>query len=185
MSRNEARVRKGRITVLEDFRFEDEERPPEGFPWEPSGEDEIPPPGRDLDEKEVQVVGVYEHADPAGGQPAALVLLRDARGRSVPIFIGRFEAMAIWLALEGTSADRPLTHDLLNNVISRMGGTIERILIDDLWNNTYYAKLTITVNGKTLEIDSRPSDGIALAVRAKAPIYMAEAVLERAAVQEE
>lgn len=173
------------FTVLDDFKFEDEDRP-EGFPWEPPGEGEIPPPGSgDLDEKEVQVVGVYEHPEQAGGQPAALVLLRDSRGRSVPIFIGKFEAMAIWLALEGTSADRPLTHDLLNNVISRMGGTIERILIDDLWNNTYYAKLTIAVDGKTLEIDSRPSDGIALAVRAKAPIYMAEAVLERAAVQEE
>ena len=66
-----------------------------------------------------------------------------------------------------------------------MGGTIERILIDDLWNNTYYAKLTITIDGRTVEIDSRPSDGIAVALRAKAPIYMAEAVLERAAVQEE
>ncbi len=101
------------------------------------------------------------------------------------IFIGKFEAMSIWLALEGASADRPLTHDLLNNMIDRMGGKVERILIDDLWNNTYYAKVTIGHDGKTIEVDARPSDGIALALRAKAPIYMAEAVLERAAVREE
>ncbi len=168
--------------MADEFKFDDEERP-EDFPWKPEdGDDEDARDPENLDEKEVQVVGVFEHPEQVGGQSTALVLLRDSRGRSVPIFIGRFEAMSIWLALEGTTADRPLTHDLLNNVIGRMGGTIERILIDDLWNNTYYAKLTITIDGRTVEIDSRPSDGIAVALRAKAPIYMAEAVLERAAV---
>ena len=101
------------------------------------------------------------------------------------IWIGRFEALAISLALEGASADRPLTHDLLNNIVNKMDGTVERILIDDLWNNTYYAKITIAHNGKTIEIDSRPSDAIALSLRAKAPIFMIESVLEKAAVQEE
>lgn len=171
--------------MAEDFNFEDEERP-EGFLWNPSeGEEQPPRESGDLKEKEVHVVGVFEHPEQGAGQPTALVLLRDARDRSVPIFIGKYEAMAIWLVLEGQAADRPMTHDLLNNVIGKMGGKVEQILIDDLWNNTYYAKLTISVDGKQIEIDSRPSDGIALALRAKAPIYMAEAVLERAAVQEE
>ena len=112
-------------------------------------------------------------------------MLRDAGSRSVLIWIGKFEAYSISLALEGATADRPITHDLLNNVINRMGGSVERILIDDLWNDTYYAKVTIAVNGKTMDIDSRPSDAIALGLRAKCPIYMIEGVLEKASVKEE
>lgn len=173
--------------MADDFNFDDEERLDSSFFGRSEGEDETPPPSSDqnLEEKEVKVVGVYEHHEEGTAQPSAFVLLRDNRGRSVLIFIGKFEAMSIWLALEGASADRPLTHDLLNNIINRMGGTIERILIDDLWNNTYYAKVTIAYDGKTMDIDARPSDGIAVGLRAKAPIYMAESVLERAAVQEE
>jgi hypothetical protein len=106
-------------------------------------------------------------------------------GRAVPIWIGRFEAMAISLALEGTTADRPLPYDMFHNIINKMGGTVDRILIDDLWNKTYYAKISISYDSKSLDADSRPSDAIALALRAKAPIYMAEAVLEKAAVKEE
>lgn len=170
-----------------DFNFDDDDRLDGSF-FEPSSEGEERPPrdDQDIDEKEVQVVGVYEHREEGSAQPpSAFVLVRDSQERSVLIFIGKFEAMSIWLALEGTSADRPLTHDLLNNVISRMGGKIERVLIDDLWNNTYYAKVSISHNGGTVEIDARPSDGIAVALRAKAKIYMAESVLERAAVKEE
>lgn len=172
----------------DDFSFDDEERLDSSFfkPSDEGGEERRPQGDQDLDEKEVQVVGVYEHREEGSAQPpSAFVLVRDARERSVLIFIGKFEAMSIWLALEGTSADRPLTHDLLNNVINKMGGTIERVLIDDLWNNTYYAKVTIAHNGDSMEIDARPSDGIAVALRAKAKIYMAESVLERAAVKEE
>lgn len=172
----------------DDFGFDDEDRLDSSF-FQPSGEEgeeRRPHEDRDIDEKEVQVVGVYEHREEGSAQPpSAFVLVRDALDRSVLIFIGKFEAMSIWLALEGTSADRPLTHDLLNNVINRMGGTIERVLIDDLWNKTYYAKISIAHNGVTQEIDARPSDGIALALRAKAKIYMAESVLEMAAVKEE
>lgn len=151
-------------------------------------EDEGLPPieGEPQGEREVKVAGVYEQQDQLTGQPSAfVVILRDSIGRSVPIWIGRFEAMAISLALEGASADRPLPYDMFNNVISRMGGKIERILIDDLWNNTYYAKISITYNGKSFDADSRPSDAIALGLRAKAPIYMAESVLAKAAVKEE
>lgn len=171
--------------MANDFSFEDEDPFRDSFFGEPE-EGERPP--RDVDggeEHEVRVIGVYEHRPEDSPQPAAFVLLRDAAERSVLIFIGKFEAMSIWLALEGTTADRPLTHDLLHNIIDRMGGKVERVLIDDLWNNTYYAKVTISYNAKTVEVDARPSDGIALALRAKAPIYMAEAVLEKAAVREE
>ena len=171
----------------DDFNFDDEDRLDSSF-FEPSEEGEERPPrdAQDLDEKEIKVIGVYEHREEGSTQPpSAFVLVRDDLERSVLIFIGKFEAMSIWLALEGTSADRPLTHDLLNNVINKMGGTVERVLIDDLWNNTYYAKVTISHNGDTIDIDARPSDGIAVALRAKAKIYMAESVLERAAVREE
>jgi len=169
----------------DDFNFEEEDRFDGSFFNTP---EEGEPPDRGegpIEEKEVKVIGVYEHRAEDQPQPTAFVLLRDATERSVLIFIGKFEAMSIWLALEGTSADRPLTHDLLNNVVARMGGIVDRVLIDDLWNNTYYAKVSISYDGRSIDIDARPSDGIALALRAKAPIYMAESVLERAAVREE
>lgn len=171
--------------MADDFESGEEKQPDEPI-WEPP-DDDAPPPREDgsLEEKEVKVMGVYEHVEQGSGQPTAFVLLRDARSRSVLIVIGKFEAMAISLALEGQAADRPLPYDLLNNIVGKMGGAVERILIDDLWNNTYYAKVVLASNGETLEVDSRPSDAIALGLRARAPIYMAEAVLERAAVQEE
>jgi bifunctional DNase/RNase len=172
--------------VADEYNFEDEERPEELFQNPFEGDEGAPREGDDLNEKEVKVAGVYEQHDQSGMQPSAfVVLLRDSLGRAVPIWIGRFEAMAISLALEGTSADRPLPYDMFHNIITKMGGAIDRILIDDLWNNTYYAKISITFDSKSLDADSRPSDAIALALRAKAPIYMAEAVLEKAAVKEE
>ncbi len=139
---------------------------------------------RDLDEKEVKVMGVYEHLE-QGMEPAAFVLLRDTRGRQVLIWIGRYEAYAISLALEGTAPDRPMTHDLMKNLMDRLGGRMERIVIDDLWHETYYAKISIASNGKMVDVDSRPSDAIALALRAKAPIYVAESVLQQAAVPDD
>lgn len=143
---------------------------------------------RHLDEKEVKVVGVYEHQEQGRTpefSPPAFVLLRDNQGRQVLIFIGRPEAFAISLALEDKGVDRPLTHDLLKSIIDSVGGKIERILIDDIWQDTYYAKVVLNVNGKCLEIDSRPSDALALALRAKAPIFMAEYVLKQASINEE
>ena len=173
----------------EEHNFEEEDEKPEeeiledGIP----DFDELPPPDREgsedrhLDEKEVKVVGVYEHQDTATAQPAAFVLLRDNKGRSVLIWIGRPEAFSISVALEGASADRPMTHDLMKNIVSRLGGTVERIIIDDLWHDTYYAKIHVAVNGNIIEIDSRPSDAIALATQAGAPIFVEEEVLEKAA----
>jgi uncharacterized protein len=132
---------------------------------------------RDLNEKEVKVVGVYEH--PKG----AFVLLRDSRGRAMPIFIGHPEALSISLAIEGHSTPRPLTHDLIRILLERLGATVEAVLVDDLYNNTYYAKISMTVDGKPVDIDCRPSDAIAIALRTKAAIYVADAVLEEAQVE--
>ncbi|HPP76144.1 MAG TPA: bifunctional nuclease family protein [Armatimonadota bacterium] len=173
--------------------FEEENRPEDEIPSEGLPEfgdmGDMPDRGasedKRLDEKEVKVVGVYEHQDSITAQPAAFVLLRDNQGRSVLIWIGRPEAYSISVALEGASMDRPMTHDLMKNIIQRLGGTVDRIVIDDLWHETYYAKVHIVINGSVVEIDSRPSDAIALGLRTKAPIYMAESVLEQAAVYEE
>lgn len=151
--------------------------------WEPSPDDD---PGgepengaaRDLDEKAVTVVGVFEHTDPATpGSGQTFVLLQDDRARKVPIWIGKFEAVAISMALEGEQFDRPLTHDLLRLVVERLGAEVDRIVIDDLWQDTFYAKLSLSRGETMVQIDCRPSDAIALAVRARAPIYVAEAVI--------
>jgi len=146
--------------------------------------DEIPPEevearrNREINEKEVKVLGVYEH--PRGG---AFVLLRDGRGRTMPIWIGQPEAVSISMALEGGPAPRPMTHDLIRLLLERLGATVEHILVDDLYNNTYYAKIALHQNGKALDVDCRPSDAIAVALRLKAPIYVADAVLEEAQVE--
>lgn len=133
---------------------------------------------RSLNEKEVKVMGVYAHQE-QGTAANHFVLLRDNRGRRVPIWVGQFEAWAISLALEGDSPDRPFTHDLLRLFLERLEATIERIVIDDLWNEVFYAKIELVKpNGESTDIDARPSDAIALALRFHAPIYMAESVLE-------
>ena len=105
------------------------------------------------------------------GTVQRFVQLQDDEGRDLTISIGPFEAMAISLVMEGTQLDRPMTHDLLKAVIERMGGDLDRVVIDDLWNATYYAKLYVRLGGEELEIDSRPSDAIALAVRFGCPIF--------------
>lgn len=133
---------------------------------------------RNLEEREVHVVGVYEHSEQQLNNP--FVLIRDNQGRCVLIWVGRFEAWAISMAIEGAAADRPLTHDLLKNTTERLGARVERIVIDDLWGETFYAKIWLSTNGKAISVDSRPSDAIALALRVKCPVYMTEAVLEDA-----
>jgi bifunctional DNase/RNase len=154
---------------------------PNANPYETTGETENRVP-RSLNEKEVKVMGIWgaqDPADPTGPPKQTFVLLRDNRGRKAPIFIGSFETMAIQWALEGQTPERPMTHDLLKIAIDRLGGTIERITIDDLWQGTFYAKITVAQKGgETQDIDCRPSDAIALALRARAPIYMAETVIE-------
>ena len=128
---------------------------------------------QDLNEKEVKVMGVYEY--PHGG---AFVLLRDSRGRNLPIWIGQEQMVSIALAIEGGATPRPMTHDLTRLLVEKLGGGIEYILVDDLHNNVYYAKLGLRQSDRQMEIDCRPSDAIAMALRFKAPIYVADHVLE-------
>ena len=140
---------------------------------------------RALNEKEVKVMGVYMHQDQSLPSPQHFVLLRDNRGRRVPIWVGQFEAWAISFALEGEAPDRPFTHDLIKILLDRLDANVERVIIDDLWNETFYAKIGLTrPGGEALEIDARPSDAIAIALRSRAPIYMAESVLEATVRQE-
>ncbi len=111
-------------------------------------------------------------------QDQQVIWLREVDGeRTFPIVIGSSEAMAIDRRLKGKPAQRPLTHDLLASVIEQMGGTLERIEINNLKNHTFYARLHIRQNGKLIPIDSRPSDAIALGIANTVPIFVAENVL--------
>ena len=107
-----------------------------------------------------------------------VVILRDFEGkRYLPILIGPFEATAIALALEGTPVPRPLSHDLMKSIIESLKATVSRIVIHDIHDNTFYAKVVLEIDGKSIEIDARPSDSIALALRANAPIYVSERIV--------
>jgi hypothetical protein len=115
-----------------------------------------------------------------------IVVLREDEGeRFLPIWIGPFEADSITMQLQGMEVHRPLTHDLLKNVIETLGGEVLHILINGLERNTYFARIVLDVDGDSVEIDSRPSDAIALAVRVSAPIYVTEEVMEQAGLQPE
>ncbi len=112
-----------------------------------------------------------------------VVILREKGAeRYLPIWIGPAEADAIAIKLQGVAVPRPLTHDLLDSVITALGALVSLIIVCDLHDDTFYAKVILDVNGKQIEIDSRPSDAMALAVRAKAPIYAAESVLDKAGI---
>lgn len=107
-----------------------------------------------------------------------VVILKDLEGkRHLPILIGPFEATAIALALEGTQVPRPLSHDLMKSIIESLDARVERIVIDDIKENTFYAKVVLQSNGDSLEIDARPSDSIALALRTNAPIFVSEQII--------
>ena len=107
-----------------------------------------------------------------------VIVLREVEGdRSFPIVIGIFEATSIDRRVKGMQSPRPLTHDLVVSVIEEMSGELQDIVISDLRDHTYYAKLRVRQDGELIEIDCRPSDAIAIAVTAKVPIYVAEEVL--------
>jgi bifunctional DNase/RNase len=110
-----------------------------------------------------------------------VIVLREKDGeRSFQIVIGIFEAVAIDRKLKEREPLRPMTHDLLDNTIKEMGGTLERIVVNDLQDNTFYARLHIATKHGTAEVDARPSDAVALAVRAGCPLYVEEDVLKQA-----
>ena len=112
-----------------------------------------------------------------------VVILKEKESdRYLPIWIGPAEADAIAVKLQDISVPRPLTHDLLRSVIDNLGGSVHHILVNDLESDTFYAKVVINVNGESLEVDSRPSDAIALAVRVQVPIFVEEQVLEKAGI---
>ena len=111
-----------------------------------------------------------------------VILKEKSSDRYLPIWIGPAEADAIAVQLQEVSVARPLTHDLLRSVIDTLGAVVNHVLVNDLSNDTFYARIILDVNGGSMEIDSRPSDAIALAVRAKVPIYADESVLERAGI---
>src|SRR3954464_4932443 len=122
--------------------------------------------------------------DLVGKQP--IVLLKTAAGnRYLPIWIGHPEAAAILMKLQGASAPRPLTHDLLVNIRRALDGEVVRVTVTELRENTFHASITVAQNGNEVEIDSRSSDAIAIAVRAHAPIYAADDVIEESAIEME
>jgi len=112
-----------------------------------------------------------------------VVMLKEkTTDRYLPIWIGPNEAEAIHIKLQGVSVPRPMTHDLLRSVVDVLGASIDSIVVSDLRNDTFYAKIVLNVDGGQMEVDSRPSDAIALAVRVEAPIYVEETVLEKAGI---
>ena len=112
-----------------------------------------------------------------------IVILKDVDSeRYLPIWIGACEADAITVTLQDVEVSRPLTHDLLKNIIAEMGGEVDHIVISDLRNDVFYARIVMDAGGKQMEIDSRPSDALALAVRLHVPVYIEEAVMQKAAV---
>ena len=112
-----------------------------------------------------------------------VVILKEKDGeRYLPIWIGPAEADSIAIKLQDVEVPRPMTHDLLCSVFQALGATVNSILVNELRNDTFYARIFIVVDGRDLEIDSRPSDAIALAVRVEVPIYADEAVLEKAGI---
>ena len=113
-----------------------------------------------------------------------IVVLKDTNSdRYLPIWIGPFEADAITVELQETPPQRPMTHDLLKSVISELGGRVVHVLINDLRNDVYYARVVVEINGKQIDIDSRSSDAIALAVRVKVPIFVDDRVMEKAGIE--
>jgi uncharacterized protein len=120
--------------------------------------------------------------DLVGKQP--IVLLKTADGNKfLPIWIGHPEAAAILMKLQSQPAPRPMTHDLLSDMLEQLDAQITRITVTELRENTFYAQITLQQDGREIEIDSRPSDAIALAIRAEAPIFAADRVIEESAIE--
>src|SRR2546426_8454714 len=120
--------------------------------------------------------------DLVGKQP--IVLLKPTEGNKfLPIWIGHPEAAAILMKLQGATTPRPMTHDLVTEILSQLDAHVVRITVTELRESTFYAQITVQQNGSEVEIDSRPSDAIALAIRAEAPIFVADRVIEESAIE--
>ena len=147
------------------------EEPPAFFPDEGAA----PERGNDSELIEVAIEGIYKSA--TAGQISHYVMLSDDV-RKLPILIGPGEASSIGVFLNGGRNDRPGTHDLTKIIVERLDAIVDRVVIDDFWNGVYYAKVFLTKDNDTLEVDARPSDAIALAVRFDAPVYVSDNLLE-------
>src|SRR5437773_5818148 len=120
--------------------------------------------------------------DLVGKQP--IVLLKTADGNKfLPIWIGHPEAAAILMKLQGATTPRPMTHDLVTDILTQLDAQVTRITVTELRESTFYAQITVQQDGSEVEIDSRPSDAIALAIRAEAPIFAADRVIEESAIE--
>jgi len=132
-----------------------------------------------LNKVQCEILGLSTNPSTGG---AYAILLKEIEGtRRLPIIIGAFEAQAIALEMEGIKPPRPLTHDLLKTLVDNLGANVIEIIVNELKENTFYAKIILEASGLTNEIDARPSDAIALAVRTYAPIYVNETVMSTAA----
>ena len=145
---------------------------------------------RIIKEREVKIVDVFEgYYETRDGNTmpgsTTFVLLQDNYGRKLRVFVLKEIAYAISIALNRNTPERPFTHDLMKTIVEKMGGKVDRVIIDDLWKDTFYAKILISLsNHSMIDIDARPSDALALAVRCRVPIYVAEDVLEQAQYEE-
>ena len=131
----------------------------------------------------MQQVTIYGVSfDMVGKQP--IVLLKTLEGnRYLPIWIGHPEAAAILMKMQGAPTPRPMTHDLVTEMLGELNATVAKIAVTELPNNTFFAIITLQVNGSEVEIDSRPSDALALAVRTDAPIFVSDQVIEDSAIE--
>jgi bifunctional DNase/RNase len=129
---------------------------------------------------QVDILGLS--TSPSSGGAYALILKEISGNRRLPIIIGGFEAQAIAIEMEGIKPPRPLTHDLLRNIIDTFGASIQDVCINDLRDGTFYAKINLEGSSSPQEVDSRPSDAIALAVRFGAPIFVADTVMAEAGI---
>jgi len=136
-----------------------------------------------LRERSVQEMVIYGVSfDMVGKQP--IVLLKTIDGNKfLPIWIGHPEAAAILMKLQGATTPRPMTHDLISEMINELDAQCTRVSVTELKDNTFYASITLRVNGQEIEIDSRPSDALAVAVRTSAPIFAAEDVIQESAIE--
>lgn len=163
---------------MSDERHDDSEdlnRPPAFFPLDELGDLSEP---EELNRTPIQVNVENVFVTKSGTEVQHYVLLSDGE-RRLPIVIGPYEAKMISTALNGQVPERPMPYDLMKTLMERLGGAVDRVLIDDIWSGTYYAKLVVAHGEEEFEVDSRPSDALALAVRFGAPILVAEYILDR------
>ncbi len=133
-----------------------------------------------MEKVQVDILGLS--TSPSSGGAYALILKEISGNRRLPIIIGGFEAQAIAIEMEGIKPPRPLTHDLLRNIIDTFGASIQDVCINELRDGTFYAKINLEGSSAPQEVDSRPSDAIALAVRFGAPIFVADSVMAEAGI---